>query len=167
MTTKNAGTVCTPKDCRTCLFMATHEDCEKDGGCLNTQEDWKAYRATGIMPPMRYRNWIESDPVTQMSRLHAFQVSGARNIILGPGEAEVNTKQTPQKASEQLHAVAEACGYMVSRLTPEENGRRTLTVYKDFGPFRIEWEAGKLSRIIQGGEDGKKERVFWDAQEAF
>jgi len=145
--------------------MATHEECDKDGGCLNTPEDWKAYRASGTMPPLRYRHWIESDPVTQLSRLHALQVSGARNIGLGPGEAEVNANQTPQEASDELHRVAECCGYMAGKLSNDNgNGRRSVGVFKAFGPFRIEWDNGKLARIIQGDE---KERVYWDAKEAW
>ena len=153
------------KDCRTCLFMATHEDCEKDGGCLHTKEDYAQYRATGVMPPMRYNNWVESNPMEQMERYHALQLTGARNIILGPGEAEVNTKQTPQEASDQLHDVAEQCGYMVGRLTPDNgDGKQSLTVYKDFGPFIIEWENGKLTKIMQGD---KKPCIYWQAGRAF
>lgn len=163
----NAPTTCTPKDCRTCLFMATHEPCDKDGGCLNTPEDYAQYRASGVMPAMRFRHWVEApSPMAQIERLHALQVSGARNIVLGPGEAEVNARQTPQEASAQLHDCAEQCGYMVGRLTEDQSeGERSLTVFKDFGPFRVEWKHGQLVRIMQG-EEGR-ERVFWDAGEAW
>lgn len=90
---------------------------------------------------------------------------GARNIVLGPGEAEVNAKQTPAEASAQLHDCAEQCGYMVSRLTADSgDGVQFLVVYKDFGPFTIEWRHGKLSRIMQGE---KKPRVFWETGRAF
>ena len=166
MNTPEAVPACV-KSCYTCRSMATHEDCDKDGGCLNTAEDYAKYRASGVMPPMRYRHWIESNPMEQIERLHAMQLSGARNIILGPGEAEVNTKQTPEEASAQLHDCAEQCGYMVGRLTDAGEGLRTLAVYKDYGPFRIEWKDGKLDRIVQGGEDGKKERTFWSAARAW
>lgn len=153
------------RDCVTCRSMATHEDCDKDGGCLSTSEDYAQYRATGVMPPMRYRHWIESSPQEQMGRLHALQLSGARNIVLGPGEAEVNVKWTPEEASKELHRVAEQCGYMVGRLTPDNgDGKQSLTVYKDFGPFIIEWEAGRLVRITQRSEEP---RIFWDARRAF
>ncbi len=153
----------TPIDCMTCRSMATHEDCDKDGGCLSTPADWAEYRATGKMPPSRYRHWIESTPMEQMERLHALQASGARNIILGPGEAEVNAKQTPQEASAQLHDCAEQCGYMVGKLSHDNgNGRQSLAVFKDYGPFLIVWEGGKLARIMQGEAD--KERVFWIAE---
>lgn len=154
------------KDCYTCRSMATHEDCNKDGqDCLSTPEDWAQYRTTGKMPPNRYRHWIESTPMEQMERLHALQLSGARQIVLGPGEAEVNTRQSPEEASKHLHHVADECGYMVGRLTPDRgDGKQSLTVCKDFGPFRIEWEGGRLARIIQGD---KKEGVFWDALKAW
>lgn len=156
----------TPKDCRTCLYMATHEACEKDGGCLNTPEDWEAYRAGKEMPQFRYRWWEESTPMAQMERLHALQVSGARSIVLGPGEAEVNTRSTPQEASASLHHVAEECGYMVGNLSHDKgDGKRSLTVWKEWGPFRIEWDGGKLARIWQGKPG--QERVFWDAGRAW
>ncbi len=160
-------TMPTPNDCRTCLFMATHEDCEKDGGCLNTKEDWAAYRAspTREMPPMRFRHWVESNPMEQMSRLHALQASGARNIVLGPGEAEVNVKQSPKQVSRELHDTAEQCGYYVSRLSAMgADGVQFLTVQKDFGPFMIEWVDGQLVRIKQGDQF---DRVFWSVAEAY
>lgn len=156
----------TPKDCITCRSLATHEDCEKSGGCLNTPEDYAKYRECGVMPPMKYSNWIESDPMEQMARLHDMQASGARNIVLGPGEAEINAKQTPQEASVQLHDCAEQCGYLVGSLSHDNgNGRQSLAVFKDYGPFLIVWEDGKLARIVQGKAD--RESIFWDAQAAY
>lgn len=155
----------TPITCVTCRSMATHEDCDKDGGCLHLPEDYAAYyRAAGDMPPLRYRHWVESTPQEQMARLHALQLSGARNIVLGPGEAEVNTRWTPQEASEELHRVAEQCGYGVDNLTHDAgDGKRSLTVHKDFGPFRLEWEGGKLARIFRG-QNKIKPRIFWSAE---
>lgn len=149
----------TPRDCMTCLYIATHEKCD---GCLNTSADYEKYRTCGVMPPNRYQNWVESDPLTQMKRFHEMQVSGARNIVLGSGEAEVNANDTPQKTSENLHYVAEECGYGVDNLTHDRgDGKRSLTVWKDFGPFRIEWEHGRLVRILRGENQG----VFWEADD--
>ena len=152
----------TPITCETCRSLATHEDCNNNDGCLHLKEDYATYGRTGKMPPMRFRNWIESSPQEQLKRLHDLELAGARNIVLGPGEAEVNTRQTPQEASTNLHDVAEQCGYMVDNLTPDKgDGKRSLTIWKDYGPFRIEWENGRLIRIVQGE---KKPRVFWSAK---
>ena len=156
----------TPVGCETCLYMATHEECYTGGGCLNTPEDYAEYRNCGVMPPMRYRNWVESNPMEQIERQHRLQVEGKRQIVLGPGEAEVNTNQSPEEASKHLHYVAEECGYMGERLTPDAgDGKQSLTVFKDFGPFRIEWENSQLSRIMQG-EKGE-ERRFWQRSAAW
>lgn len=149
----------TPRDCFTCRSLATHEDCDKDGGCLTLPEDYAKYRATGIMPPSRYRHWVESNPLEQLTRLHELQKSGARNIVLGPGEAEVNARWTPHEASENLHRVACECGYMVSKLGRKFSGLWELVVFKDFGPFLIQWDEAGLLCIKQGKETPLS--VFW------
>ena len=152
----------TPRCCETCLFLATHEDCDKNGGCLRTEADYGTYGRTGKLPPFRYLNWVESNPVEQMSRLHALQLAGVRNIVLGPGEAEVNAKWTPHDTAKSLHHVAEECGYVVDNLTHDRgDGKQSITVWKDFGPFRVEWLNCKLERILSG----EKGRVFWEADD--
>lgn len=149
-----------PITCETCRSMATHEDCEKDGGCLHIKTDYEQYRTVGIMPPMRYRHWIESSPQEQMGRYHDMQVKGERSITLGPGEADVFTTSTPEETSRQLHHVAEHCGYGIGNLTKHDDGRQTLKVWKDYGPFEIEWKDSVLMRIYQGEE--KARVTFWD-----
>lgn len=156
------------KDCVNCLYMATHEKCGTPGEpseCLHTPKDWEGMRKPGRLSdmPMRYLHHVESGPIEQMARLHALEVKGDRNILLGPGEAEVNIKDTPQQVSDNLHMVAEACGYMCDRLN-HDGDKTSLVIYKDHGPFRIEWEGGKLARVLRVRNDGKTFRgVVWMA----
>lgn len=146
-------------DCRNCLYMATHEKCNADGGCLNTKEDFEKIRA-GSKMEFRYANFVLATLPQAMARHHAQEVLGSRNIILGPGEAEVSTTASPEENSESLHRVAEDCGYMVDRLKGDREGLQTLMVYKDFGPFRVEWRAGQIWRVMVV-EEGKPEREYW------
>jgi len=151
-----------PITCETCVYMATHEKCDDNGGCTWTKDDYAAMR-NGENPPMRFQNWVEATggPVEQMERLHALQLKGDRNIVLGPGEAEVSTKDTPQETSKHLHYVAEQCGYMCGNLAGTKDGGTHLVIWKDFGPFDIIWNAaGELVRIDAGEED--KKSVFWN-----
>ncbi len=153
-----------PVTCETCLSLATHEACSgKDGDCLHAPGDKL------MSDPFRYRFWVPSTPMEQMERLHALQVKGDRCILLGSGEAEVYATQTPQEASKQLHYVAEQCGYLVGRLVPGANEwDYTLDVYKDWGPFRIEWQAGQLVRVWKLSDDGNRTlSVFWDRAKAW
>lgn len=175
------------KDCVNCLYMATHEKCggspfpsghpdqhrpenwPEGAECLHRPADWKQYRDTGKFPPFRYLHHVESGPLEQMEGLHRLELSGARNILLGPGEAEVNIKDTPQQVSDNLHDVAEQCGYMCDRLK-HDGDKTTLTIHKDWGPFRIEWEGGKLARIMRvrlKGTDEVGARVVWAVREAW
>jgi len=153
MTKKQAQEYATTKEgtqvrCETCLYLATHEKCDKPD-CLHTPEDYRTSRTNGCMPPPRFLNWKESNPVEQMSRLHAMQVSGKRSIVIGgSGEAEVNAKQTPAECSKQLHYVAEQCGYFAGNLKQNPDGSAEIIISTE-GTYKIIWGAdGKLSKIM-------------------
>lgn len=136
------------KSCYDCIFMATHERCQESGGCLNTPEDFAQYRETGKMPDYRYRHHVPAGPVEQMDRLHALEVMGYRNIVVGGvGEAEVNTRWSPEKTAGALHAVSAACGYMCGRLERGPDGKRHIFISTHDGTFRIEWVDGRLTAI--------------------
>ena len=158
------------KSCETCLYMATHEKCDN---CLHSKEDWSKYHSEGRleMPPFRYLHCQEGN---WFKRAYQFEIDGKRNIVIGgQGEAEVNTKNTPEHTAKHLHYVAEQCGYMVGTLT-KKNGTATLKVNTSEGHFRLVWENNLLQRIERWNYDydwdANKDNSrhisnFWDRQE--
>lgn len=130
-------------DCQTCLYMATHEKCD---GCLRTEEDYKAMKFDGSPdPPFRYLYYKEGN---WMDRVIQAEIDGDRNIVIGgQGEAEVNTKWTPQETSTHLHYVSEQCGYSTGSLT-NDGMIRSLRIATTEGQYRLVWSVdGRLLRI--------------------
>lgn len=131
-----------PRGCQTCRHMATHRACGHPGKpdyCLTSKG----------MEEETYRNWV---PGNWLRDLQKAEINGERNIVIGgQGEAEVDTKQTPQQASKHLHYVAEQCGYYVGRLC-ESDGVIKLQITTSEGVFSILWrlESGvaKLWKIL-------------------
>ena len=146
-------------DCQTCLYMATHEHCD---GCLRTEEDYKAMRWDGSPdPPYRYLHYKEGN---WMDRVMQAWIDGTQNIVIGgQGEAEVNTKWTPQETSDSLHRVSEQCGYFTGHLTYNNHGDKKgctmgtnlifLRICTTEGEFRLEWSEGQLVCITPIGEN--------------
>lgn len=145
----------TPIDCRTCLYMATHEKCD---GCLSTEEDYAEYRR--IMDgnkgkpvsqwvkaelPNRYLHWEEGNWIERVIR---FELEGRRNIVIGgQGEAEANAQWTPERTAEHLHYVAGECGYQCGNLRRGSEDDR-LQISTSEGTFELVWDkVGKLQRI--------------------
>jgi hypothetical protein len=152
----------TPIDCRTCLYCATHEKCD---GCLSTKEDFAEYRrimdenrARPITEwvkaplPSRYLHWEEGN---WMDRMIQFEIEGKLNIVIGgQGEAEVNTKWTPEHTAEHLHDVAEQCGYLCGRLRRGADDDR-LQISTAEGTFELVWDkSGKLLRAYDVNHSG-------------
>lgn len=147
-------------DCQTCLYMATHEKCD---GCLRTEEDYKAMKFDSKTPdpPYRYLHYKEGN---WMDRRIQQEIDGTVNIVIGgQGEAEVNTKWTPEKTSKHLHYVSEQCGYFTGRLTYNNHGDKKgstiatglvfLRICTTEGEFRLEWSEGQLICIEPIGEN--------------
>lgn len=134
-----------PKTCETCLYMATHEKCND---CLG--DDVKAFRYANHVPG----NWLR--------RMQEWEREGKRNIVIGgQGEAEVNTKWTPEETSKSLHYVSEQCGYMTGNLH-EREGRTRLSIYTSEGHFELRWTLdGTLEAIDRLTEDGAKRVQSW------
>ena len=127
------------KSCKTCLYMATHEHCDN---CLHTKEDCKS----GKMPPFRYLNYQEGN---WMDRVIQAEIDGTKNIVIGgQGEAEVNTKWTPQETSKHLHYVSEQCGYVTGTLHSVENDTKiSLTIFTSESEFRLVWSGTGISHL--------------------
>ena len=143
------GTANMTKCCQTCLYMATHEPiCN---GCLGDDANNYGYKNH------RFGNW--------MARVEQFELSGRLNIVIGgQGEAEVNTKWTPEKTSKHLHYVAEQCGYMCARLNPLAGGKyKSLKIYTSEGYYSLNWENDQLKGIFELDCDGKIVGTFWNA----
>ena len=167
----------TPVGCETCLYMATHENCNAtpDGSRQNCLYDLPANeQVKGRVYNFGHRNWVEAvgGPQQQMEELHLMQLSGERSIVIGgQGEAEVNVKQTPEECSKHLHYVAEECGYFIGRL--KHDGDETSLEVCNHGQYRVIWKAGRLWRIVRQkwspyGENGEparlvREVVTWEA----
>jgi len=143
MTTTNEAP---PKDCKTCVHMATHEKCRTcDHDSLSNWEfgDWLARRVE-------------------------YEKAGRCQIVIGnQGEAEVNAKDSPRQTSKHLHYVAEQCGYMCGWLHRVFEGKQIgLNIYTTEGQFWIYWdttdpdEPGKLSHInrVVTDRNGENER---------
>lgn len=138
--------------CLTCLYMATHEKCD---GCLSTEEDDKAmrdaYKTLKVddkkpVIPFRYLHYKEGN---WMERVTQREIDGTRNIVIGgQGEAEVNTKWTPQETSEHLHDVSEQCGYFTGSLHSQRDDTEiALTISTTEGQYKLVWEGTGISHL--------------------
>jgi hypothetical protein len=135
-TTQTTPIIEAPKCCETCIYCATHEKCE---GCLHTEG-----RSLSAGDPFEFNNWVEELGII---RMWEHEISGQRNIVIGGmGEAEINTKWTPQEAAKHLHYVAEQCGYLAERLV-NRGTNSTMVIGTHEGNFRITWENGELVKI--------------------
>ena len=147
MTTKEQTE--TIRECRTCLYMATHEKCGRCGtetDCLHTPEDWEDYRKTNRFPPFRYRFYEEGN---WMDRIIQAEIDGTHNIVIGgQGEAEVNTKWTPEETSKSLHYVSEQCGYVTGSLHTHADHTTRLEIYTTEGQFELVWDGFQPIRIV-------------------
>ena len=133
------------KSCDTCLYMATHEKCHE---CLTSKEDYKDFNEAGgwKRPDYHYYNYEAGN---WMERIIRFEIEGKRNIVIGgQGEAEVNTKWTPQETSKHLHYVSEQCGYMTGTLHHFDNDTKIgLTIYTTESQFRLVWSGTGISHL--------------------
>lgn len=121
----------TPVTCRTCLYCATHDNCD---GCLS-----------GHHPDMKYANWKKGN---WMGRLLWFELQGKRNIVIGhQGEAEVNVKSDPKATTKHLHYVSEQCGYMTRNLIHHKDGTHSVKITTTEGIFRLVWDSESLLAI--------------------
>jgi len=143
------------KCCRTCLYMATHEKCD---GCLGSVDD------------LGYANYQEGN---WMKRLSQAELDGTKDIVIGgQGEAEVNTKNSPQHTAKHLHYVTEQCGYMAGTLTTKGN-TKAMKLSTSEGSFRLVWIDNQLERIERWDYDydwdtntdnSKHIDNYWDRQ---
>jgi len=152
------------KSCDTCLYMATHENCD---GCLDIPEaEQKPYKP-GEWPEYPYTNYVEGN---WMKRVMQFELDGRHSIVIGgQGEAEVNTKRTPQETLNNLRNVAEQCGYMVSGLEQimdfEDNCCGWfLGIATSNGIFRLIWDNNGLEYICACNHDWKPIAKIWDRE---
>lgn len=72
---------------------------------------------------------------------HAKEVSGEINIVLsGQGEADFNSKATPEETASRLRRIAEDCGYLVGSLKQSPCSiSSSLDVWCNSRHFRIHW----------------------------
>ena len=117
--------------------MATHEMCTD---CLTTKDDYKDFNKAGgwKRPDFRYLHYKEGN---WMDRVIQAEIDGKQNIVIGgQGEAEVNTKWSPQKTADHLHYVSEQCGYVTGRLAYNKtDGKIGLKIYTSEDQFRLVW----------------------------
>jgi hypothetical protein len=134
-----------PKSCKTCRHMATHARCT---GCLEDVPESNE-RCTRFF----YHHW---EPGNWLRELHAAELAGTKNIVLGgSGEAEVNANHPPQATSSHLNYVAEQCGYVYGSLVTCGNESRKK-YWTSCGEFEIFWLNGRLERIDRIYESGKR-----------
>jgi len=113
------------KSCETCLYAATHEQCD---GCLGNPPAGQ---------PFEYKHWTEGDGIARRREL---EKTGQRNIVIGgAGEAEVNVNWTPDQTLTHLVMVAEACGYCVTKGRHWEYFCHELEIVTGEGHFRLTW----------------------------
>lgn len=147
-----------PRSCKTCVFMATHEQCD---GCLYTKADCEN-RKPGENVPFRYLHW---QPGNWLRREHEMQLEGNCSIVIGgSGEAEVNANATPADACKHLNYVANECGYWSEALTRKEESypqyNAAVTVarkrYHTDAQYEIIWVNEKLDRIDRITHTGER-----------
>jgi hypothetical protein len=121
-----------PRTCQTCRHAGTHSACD---GCLSGTRG----------EPFPYRNW---EPGNWLRELHAAEVLGSRNIVIGgQGEADFCSKAVPPAVVKHLHYVAGQCGYFVGRLTRPVDGYQHLAITTHDGSYVIHWHRDELLRI--------------------
>lgn len=153
------------KSCETCLYMATHEKCDN---CLTLPGDYDNYNAANgwKSPEYRYLNYQEGN---WMKRVMQFELEGKRNIVIGgQGEAEVNTKWTPEQTSKHLHYVAGECGYFCQNLRyVDADKKKGLKISTHEGIWALCWDDKGLKYIAYCDHDWNvtKER-FWDREKS-
>lgn len=127
-----------PRSCQTCRHMATHSACH---GCLD---------GTPRGEPFPYRNW---EPGNWLRDLHAAEVSGTRNIVIGgQGEADFCATAPVPHVVRHLHYVAGECGYFVEPLQ-RRGEQQTIAISTHEGRYVIHWQAGSLDKITKDDRD--------------
>jgi hypothetical protein len=136
------------KDCMSCLYCGTHEKCdakpeENQLDCLGSRKDQEDNNGDYL-----YKNYMFSDEFGIWDRVHEFEKSGKRNIVIGgQGEAEVNVNRTPEETLENLCHVAECCGYMITRGEWQDH-HKEIHVY-NHGHYILTYWNNKLDNIEQ------------------
>jgi len=129
------------KECLSCLYLATHEQCGKIGS--------ESYCLGQTGESNQYKNWVGATVEQALARQTELERNGKRSIVIGGiGEAEVSTNDTPEQAFEQLVYVAEQCGYVVSK-GAWHNGCKEIFVWTD-AQHKLTYISNKLSSIIRG-----------------
>ncbi len=132
--------------CITCVFGAT---------CGQPREGEDARPRADCLP--EYKHYVEGDPRVRLLKL---QRSGEINIVIGgEGEHEVNANWTIDEAYKHLSHVCEECGGLCWK---ERTG--LLMLDKPYhGGFNIEYEDGKLTRILMETRQTPK-FTWWEAE---
>jgi len=148
--TTTQATMNIPVCCATCMYCLTHERCHD---CFSASDDGRG---------RRYANWREG---IGLLRLEKLEKEGKRNIVIGgQGEAEVNVRWSPERASKHLHRVAAQCGYMCGKLV-RQGSKAKLSIVTREGTFLLEWESDRLVRIKDEtgcrNNPARKPKRFW------
>ena len=131
------------KGCMTCLYVGTHERCT---GCLE-----------GSSGGTLYKNRLAASFEDALDRKLQFEKDGKLNIVIGgQGEAEVNTKWTPEETFNILIDVAEQCGYLIMKEGWSET-IKTIVCCLSHGCFLLEYIDNELVTIKQ-----RKEITIWN-----
>jgi hypothetical protein len=94
----------------------------------------------------RYPGAILWDMDGFLSHLRGLEKSGKKNIVIGgSGEAEVNTKWTPEEAFAELCRVSEQCGYFTSKGTWLPHMKEIFVVTD--GQYKLTYYHDKLDTI--------------------
>jgi len=123
------------KTCDTCLYLATHEECNN---CLGTPAEVRQNNEQFL-----YRNWKEGDGI---ERIKQWEREGRSNIVIGgSGEAEVNVKWTPEYTYESLCNVSEQCGYLTTKGNWLPHWKEIYVLTE--GKYRLTYWHDKLEQI--------------------
>lgn len=145
-----------PRDCKTCVHMATHRKCD---GCLNTPEDYESYRNGGEMHPFRYAHW---EPGNWLRAEHAEQLAGRKRITIGgQGEADICATARPADVSRSLRHVAGECGYWVLPMK-HDGPEKSIEISTHDGHWRIVWVNDELDRIEQVNPEDTRWHWSWN-----
>ncbi len=102
-----------------------------------------------------------------MRRIMQWEIEGKVNIVIGgQGEAEVNTKWSPEHTSKHLHYVAEQCGYMCGGITHRADKTTTVTIATAEGIFCLVWDDNKIFQSIYSCDaEWQPIKKVWDRKE--